>query len=257
MPDSVDPNRWFVCSHIHPESDTRLFLFPYAGGGPSAFGKWLGKLPPNIEGYIAHYPGRGSRSRESAICSLTVLVERLGQAIKPLLDRPYAFFGHSLGAMVAFELARQLREQKLPQPQALFVSACGAPHLDDPHPPIHTSSDSEFIRSLQQLNGIPSEILDYPGAMQLFLPMLRADFEAAETYHYDSSQPPLECPTLAFGGLDDPVVDRERLEGWASHTNSHFRSHYFPGDHFFINTAKEMVIQCIVDEIETLSDAKG
>ncbi len=253
----MNTNPWYVCPHLNPEAETRLFFFPYAGGGPSVFGRWLGKLPPSIEGFIAHYPGRGSRHQETPIRSLTVLVERLSHAIQPLLDRPFAFFGHSLGAMAAFELTRQLRQRNLPQPHVLFVSACGAPHLRDPHRAIHTLRDSEFISALRRLNGIPSELLGQPEIIQLFLPTLRADFEAIETYRYNPDQPPLDCPIVALGGLDDWRVDPQRLKGWASHTASRFRSQYFPGDHFFIQTARELIIDSITSEMEPLSHAKG
>ena len=210
-----------------------------------------------MEGYIAHYPGRGSRHHEPSIPRLSILVDRLYEAIQPLLDKPFAFFGHSLGGLVAFELTRQLRQQKLPQPRVLFVSACGAPHLRDPYPDIHALPDSDFMNALQRYNGIPSELLQQSDLMQLFLPMLRADVEAAETYHYSPGQPPLGCPIITFGGLDDPHVDRESLEGWASHTNVRLKSQYFPGDHFFINTAREAIIESIVAELESSSDAKG
>jgi medium-chain acyl-[acyl-carrier-protein] hydrolase len=257
IPDPSDSTPWYVCSHIHASAKKRLFFFPYAGGGPSVFGKWLGKLPSYAEGYIAHYPGRGSRYQEPPINQLPVLVERLYQAIQSLLDKPFAFFGHSLGGLVAFELARQLRQQNLPQPQVLFVSACGAPHLPDSHPRIHTLRDDEFLESLQQLNGIPSEILHQADLMQLLLPMLRADFQAIENYVFTNDQPSLDCPIVAFGGLDDPRLSREYIEGWVLHTSSSFKSQYFPGDHFFINTATDTIIESIIAEIESSYRAKG
>jgi medium-chain acyl-[acyl-carrier-protein] hydrolase len=245
----MSPNPWYVCSHINAGAETRLFLFPYAGGGPAVFSKWSTELPNHMEAWIAHYPGRGSRYHEPPIKRLPALVERLSQAIQSLLDKPFAFFGHSLGGLIAFELARQLCQQNLPQPQILFVSACSAPHLPDPHPPIHTLPDTEFLKSLEGLGGFPHELLQLPDAMELFLPILRADFEAIESYVYTSDEPPLNCPIVAFGGLDDPRVSRERIEGWALHTNSSFSSQYFPGDHFFINTAREPVIASLIVEL--------
>ncbi len=253
--DLSNSNNWFVCPQVNPEADTRLFLFPYAGGGPAVFGKWSAELPGNMEAWIAHYPGRGSRHNEAPINSLTSLVGKFSQAIQPLLDRPFAFFGHSLGGLLAFELTRHLRRKNLPQPNILFISACGAPHLSDPHPPIHALPNTEFIESLHQLNGIPAELLDQPDVMRLLLPILRADFEAVESYHYTPNEPQLNIPISAFGGLGDPRVSRERIEGWASQTNSNFKSGYFPGDHFFINTARESVMDSIAIEA-TSSHAK-
>jgi medium-chain acyl-[acyl-carrier-protein] hydrolase len=250
VPDSSNPNPWYVCSHVNPGAETRLFLFPYAGGGPSVFGKWLGKLPAYVEGYIAHYPGRGSRHQEPPINRLPILVEGLYQAIQPLLDKPFAFFGHSLGALVGFELTRQLCRNNLPQPTILFVSANAAPHLPDPHQPIHKLGDEEFLLALQKLDGIPSELINQSDIMELFLPVLRADFEAIESYDYLPGEP-LNIPIMVFGGLADPRLSRKYLEGWALHTNAGFKLEYLPGDHFFINTAKEAVIDLITTEMKS------
>jgi medium-chain acyl-[acyl-carrier-protein] hydrolase len=247
--DSFNSNNWFVCPQVKWEAETRLFLFPYAGGGPAVFHKWPAKLPNHLEGWITHYPGRGSRHNEPPLKQIISLVERLSQAIQPLLDKSFAFFGHSLGGLIAFELTRHLRRNNLPQPQILFVSACGAPHIPDPHPSIHLLPDSDFVNSLQQLNGIPSELLQQDDVLQMLLPMLRADFEAMERYIYTSDNSPLRCPIVAFGGLDDVRVSRERVEGWGLHTNATFSSQYFPGDHFFINTARDSVIASIVAEV--------
>ena len=219
------------------------------------FGKWSAELPGNMETWIAHYPGRGSRHDEPPISRLAILVEKLLKAILPLLDKPFAFFGHSLGGLVAFELTRHLRRNNLPQPQILFISACGAPHLPDPHPPIHTLPDTEFLKSLQQLNGIPAELLHQSDVMKFLIPTLRADFEIIENYDYTSNVP-LDCHIIAFGGLDDTRVSQERLEGWALHTNASFKSQYFPGDHFFISTARESVTASIAAEL-TSSHAKN
>jgi medium-chain acyl-[acyl-carrier-protein] hydrolase len=194
-----------------------------------------------MEMWIAHYPGRGSRFNEPPITELIILVEKIENAIQPLLDKPFICFGHSMGGMIAFELIRHLRQRKLPQPDILFVSACGAPQLPDPYPPIHALPDAEFIKSLQELNGIPDEVANHSELMDLLLPTLRADFEAIESYQYTSNEHPLECPIIALGGYDDPRVNRERLEGWASHTNN-FKTIYFPGDHFFINLNKDAII---------------
>ena len=249
-------NPWFVCPHPNPGAETRLFFFPYAGSGPSVFGKWLLELPNDLEGYAAHYPGRGSRYQEPPIKSLATLVERLYQAIQPLLDKPFAFFGHSLGGLVAFELILRLRKNNLPQPAILFVSASEAPHLYDPHPLLHKLPDAEFLQALKRLNGTPTELLHHADLMTLLLPMLRADFEAIENYRYVPNEPPLHIPIIAFGGLDDRRVSREHLEGWAKHTNVRFGSRYFSGDHFFLNTSRELILESIISEIPRSPHAK-
>lgn len=229
----------------------RLFLFPYAGGTPSSFNKWVTGFPNNIEISIVHYPGRGSRFNEPPIRELSVLVNEINHAIQPVLDKPFIFFGHSLGGVLAFELARQLSGQNLPQPQILFVSACGAPHILNPNRPIHALPDPEFIKSLQELNGLPAEVVNNPELMELLLPALRADFEAIESYRYTNGHR-LDCPIVAFGGGDDSYVDRDRLEGWENHTTGGFKSQIFSGDHFFINTARQSVIASMIAEITSL-----
>jgi len=235
-------NIWFVTPQVKTEADARIFFFPYAGGGPAVFSKWCAKLPATVEAHIAHYPGRGSRHNETPIKSLLTMVDELSQAIQPFLDKPYAFFGHSLGGMVAFELTRVLRQKGLPQPVILFISACGAPHIPDPHPMIHALPESEFIHSLKELDGIPQKVLQNDEMLKLFIPILRADFETLETYKYTPDKP-LDYPIIAFGGLADKCISRERLEGWDALTNVRFESRYFMGDHFFINTARESIIR--------------
>lgn len=241
MNSTVSSNNWFIRPLPNERAETRLFLFPYAGGGPAIFGKWVTEFDVRIETFIAHYPGRGSRHNEPPIHQIDTLVERLAQAIQPCLDKPFAFLGHSFGGLVAFELARQI------QPQILFISGCGAPHLPNQHPAIHHLPDSEFARALKELNGIPPEIADNSELMEFLVPMLRADFEAFETYQPNLHQ--LTCPIIAFGGTEDSRVNQEQLEGWAMHTNSGFRSQYFSGDHFFIHADKTDIIAAINFEL--------
>jgi medium-chain acyl-[acyl-carrier-protein] hydrolase len=249
-------NKWFVCPRTKPEADSRIFCFPYAGGGPSVFTKWSAELPDNLEAQIAHFPGRGSRHNETPIKSLVLLIEELAQAIQPLLDKPFVFFGHSLGGLVAFELARRIRQRGLSQPKIIFISACGAPQLLDAHLPIHTLPESKFLHSLKELNGIPQEVLQNQEMLKLYLPTLRADFEMIETYQYTPGEP-LELPVCVFGGLDDERVSRERLESWRTLTNAKFTSRYFPGNHFFINTVRKAIIESISDEISSLPRNDG
>lgn len=252
FPNSVTSisNDWFVTPRANPKAEVRLFLFPYAGGGPSVFGKWFAEFDMHLEAYAAHYPGRGSRYKDPPIKQIDILVKRLSHAIQPFLSKPFAFFGHSLGGLVAFELVRQLRQQNLSQPQILFISACGPPHLPDLNLSIHNLSDFEFLEKLKELNGIPAEVANKPELLELVLPIVRADFEAFENYQYVPNEIPFTFPIHAFGGLDDLRVSHEHLAGWALHTNAGFKSHYFPGNHFFISTAQDMVIKSINTEIK-------
>lgn len=244
-----DSNPWFVRPQPNPEAETRLFLFPYAGGGPATFGKWPAEVPKNIETWIAHYPGRGSRQRDTAIKNILTLAQNISNNIHPLLDRPFVFLGHSLGALVAFESIRQLRQQDQPQPLIFFVSACSAPGNPGLHPPIHRLPNSELILALQNLNGLPAEIANLPELSELLLPILRTDFEAIETYHYTPDGFTPDCPLIAFGGLDDPRVSSAQLEDWAGYTTASFKVEYFSGDHFFINTYRGAVIASLTEHL--------
>ncbi len=255
QPPSTSKN-WFVCPHFNPNAEICLFLFPYAGGGPAAFSKWTVEIPENMEAWIAHYPGRGSRHNEAPIKQISTLVEKLSKAIQPLLDKPFAFFGHSLGGLVAFELVKYLRKNNSLQPATLFISACGAPHLPNLHQPIHALPDAEFLKALEELNGIPSELVNFPEIIEVLLTALRADFEIVESYRYTPNEPTLDIPIIAYGGLNDSRISREQLEGWASQTNFGFKSIYFPGDHFFINTAKDEIVRSIAREMMSSSTMK-
>lgn len=241
-------NRWIVCPQPNSNATARLYLFPYAGGAPSSFTKWVAEFPNTVEVCIVHYPGRGSRFNESPIKDLFILVEEITNAIQPELDKPFFFFGHSFGALLAFEVACRIS----PQPQILFASACGAPHVPNPNRPIHSLPDFEFIKSLQEFNGLPGEISNNSELMELLLPTLRADFEAFENYHYTSNEHRLDCPIVAFGGAEDAHVDRTRLDAWEYHTNGSFKSKIFQGDHFFINIARQSVITTMKAEINSL-----
>ena len=240
-------SKWFVRPQLKPEAKTRLFFFPYAGGAPTVFTKWCAELPSHIEGIAVHYPGRGSRFNEAAIKDMSRMVVELSKAIQPLLDKPFAFFGHSLGGLISFELARHLRAQHLPTPNHLFISACGVPHLPDPNKKIYHLPDGEFLNELDKLNGIPAELKN-PEAMSLLLPIVRADFQLVETYQYHSEKP-FDFPISAFGALDDPRVNRERIEAWAIHTKAQFESHFFPGGHFFLHEFRENILNFLIKEI--------
>jgi medium-chain acyl-[acyl-carrier-protein] hydrolase len=150
------------------------------------------------------------------------------------MDSPFAFFGHSLGALISFELTRRLRRQKTPSPLQLFISGCRAPQIPNPDPPIHQLPDAEFIEELGRFNGTPQAVLDNPELMEVFLPLLRSDIGLWETYVYDH-EAPLDCPISAFGGLADEEVSREELAAWRDQTRSSFSMQMFPGDHFFLN----------------------
>lgn len=181
---------------------------------------------------------------ETPFTRLSSLVEILALAMRPLLDKPFAFFGHSLGAVVSFELARHLRKQFGVQPVRLFASAAPAPQTRPRHRPIHALPHAEFLGELRRLAGTPEELLDNAEFMTFMLPILRADFALYETYDY-APEPPLDCVIHAFGGLHDQRVSRADLEGWRDHTRTAFSLRMFPGDHFFLNTTQPLLLRVL------------
>jgi medium-chain acyl-[acyl-carrier-protein] hydrolase len=245
VPGTSSLDRWTVCLEPRPQAEVRLFFFPYAGGGSAAYAGWRGLFPAGVEMHAICLPGRESRLREPPLSRLGALVEALDQALVPLLDLPFAFFGHSLGALVSFELARRLRRRSRAGPLHLFVSGCRAPQSERRRSPKHGLADAAFIAALQALNGTPRAVLEDAELMQCFLPSLRADFTMFETYSY-ANEAPLVCPIVAFGGLQDPEIDEGELTGWKCQTSASFAHYMFAGDHFFLQDSRLTIAQAIV-----------
>lgn len=235
---------WFGKSRADARARLRLFCFPYAGGSALIFRGWQEVLPPSVEVVPVQLPGRGARLREAPFTDLNALVGALLPVLGSRLDKPFAFFGHSMGAAIAFEAARRLRLERGAEPQHLFVSARRAPHLPDAERPLHDLPEQEFIEELRRLNGTPPEVFEHPELMQMMLPLLRADFSISETYVFEQ-RPSLSCPVKAFGGLRDPHVEQAGLEAWREHTAGAFNLCMFDGDHFFINAATQQLLRLI------------
>jgi medium-chain acyl-[acyl-carrier-protein] hydrolase len=241
---------WITCRKPNPQARLRLFCFPYAGCGVSIFRAWSDGLPADVEVCPLQLPGRGTRLMEPPFTQLSPLVQALAEALFPLLDMPFAFFGHSLGALVSFELARQLRRQYGVgvQPVHLFVSADRAPQIPYRDLPIHSLPEGKFLVELRRLKGTPREVLEDEELMQTMLPVLRADFAVHETYVY-LTEPPLNCPISAFGGLQDHKVSRRDLEAWRDQTTGSFSLQMFAGDHFFLNTTQPVLLGVLSQEL--------
>lgn len=199
-------------------------------------------------------PGRGKRLIEPPICSMPAMIEALTPVILPLLDMKFALFGHSMGAIMAFELARELRRRNAPQPEALFVSGRQAPQVPDERPVTYNLSDDEFRAELLRLNGTPVEVLEHAELMDLMLPLLRADFELVQTYQY-SDDTPLTCPIAVYGGLQDLDVTRENLLPWKQQTDAQFSLHMLPGDHFFLRSASRILLELLGQELLKITAA--
>jgi medium-chain acyl-[acyl-carrier-protein] hydrolase len=242
---------WLTCPRPNPEARLRLFCFPYAGGGTMIYRRWPSLLPPNVEVCLIQLPGRETRFREPPYTAMEPLVRDLAAALLPSLDRPFTFFGHSMGALISFELTRFLRRQHGLNPVHLFVSGRGGPQFSGNHAQLHQLSDSELREELRRLKGTPREVIDNEELMRMFLPGLRADFTLVETYAY-MPEPALDCPISAFGGLEDDVWPRERLEGWCEQTRASFRLRMLPGNHFFLNTAQPILLECLSQDLTAL-----
>jgi medium-chain acyl-[acyl-carrier-protein] hydrolase len=233
---------------IGSAAGVRLFCFPYAGGGSQIFHAWSRQLESNIEDVPALLPGRESRLGEPARTRLDPIVDALAVDILPYLDKPFAFFGHSMGALISFELARRLRQEHKIEPDHLFISGRRAPQLPEKDPPIHELPTADFVAEVGRLNGTPGEVFEHAELRELLVPLLRADFAVCHTYAYLAGEP-LSCSLTLFGGLADEHASREDLEPWCIQTKGVCRLHQFPGDHFFINTEQAAILRLIGAEL--------
>lgn len=232
---------WFVTPRPNPAAEVRLFCFPFAGGGTLTYREWPAMLPDRTEVVAVQLPGRDRRRAEEPVPSVARLIEQVTDAIEPHLDRPFLLCGHSMGAILAFETARELRRRGLRDADGLIVSARRAPHIPDPGPVMHLLSDAEFRARLKEMNGTPPEVIESDDLMELVLPMIRADFQACETHAY-ADEPPLACPLLAMGGDADPDVEVESVEAWRPYTAGAFEAVILKGDHFVIQSHADVFV---------------
>jgi medium-chain acyl-[acyl-carrier-protein] hydrolase len=232
----------------------RLFCFPYAGGSAQVFRRWQRHFAPQVALSLAHLPGRAARVGEPPFKKHKPLVNALADAIIPQLPPAFAFWGHSMGALISFELARELRRRGRPAPLALFLSGRGAAQIPDPDPPTFNLPEPEFIAELRRLNGTPKELLDSFELKEFFLPTIRADFELVETYEYEA-EAPLTCAICAYGGLQDTRVPAANLKAWQKQTSGAFKARMFPGDHFYIHRAADLLHALRRDVLDLLLES--
>lgn len=224
---------WFTALRSAKRPRCRVIGFPHAGGLPSVFLPVVRRLPEDVEVWAALLPGRSSRIREQPIACMSTLVELLEDAVRPLLDRPVVLLGHSLGARIAFELARRLEAAGTPVEQTV-VAACRAPHVPPRGTPLHALPPDLLLRRLRGLGGTPDTVLESRELIALLLPTIRADLQLLETLPPDEGRP-LRGALTAFGGRSDPGVTRADLDGWRRHTGGPFRSEFLEGGHFFLH----------------------
>ncbi len=230
----------------------RLFCFSHAGGVPGAFRFWRDGIPPQVELVAVQLPGRGGRLREPPVASITTLVDQLTPELLPYLDRPYAFFGHSMGAVLAVEVARALMKAGREGPAHLLLSARRPPHLPRLEPDLHRLPDDAFLKLLgARYGGVPPEVLREPELLALFLPALRADITALETFQSPNAQP-MPCSITAYGGDEDRLVTLDQLRGWRGYTNGPFRVKQFRGGHFYLHSARDELLSDIAQALNPM-----
>lgn len=237
-------NHWIRQTASHQIPAVRLFCFPHAGGGASLFNGWNRLEASGIEVCPVQLPGRENRLLEGPFTDMTVLIKTLGDAFQPYLDIPFALFGHSMGALIAYELARELRARYTKTPLRVFVSAYRAPQLPNRNRHLHALPRAEFIEELRGLEGTPNELYGHPELVELLLPALRADFAMIETYVHGGAAP-LDCPLSAFGAWQDTRVSVDELASWRDMTHAEFDLQLFAGGHFYVRNSPAALLEVI------------
>lgn len=250
------PNSWLVRAAGGLAPRLRLYCFSYAGGSAAGFAKWQAALGPEVEVCAVELPGHGMRRSEAPMTSLQQVVESVAQVIARQGPLPFAFFGHSLGGLLAFETARYCMRHGLALPRHLFASGCSAPQHRSPSRNLHLLEDDALIEQLRDYNGTPAELLAHRELMALVLPLLRADFGLVENYAYRPS-PRLPLPITVLAGTTDEHAKTEQVEGWRKETGASCQIEWFDGDHFFIQSHLDGVLACVAQALDMLPALNG
>jgi surfactin synthase thioesterase subunit len=241
------PASWVTRPRVQTTAATRLFCVPYAGAGASVFRSWPDGLAArtDVEVLPVQLPGRETRLKEPP----EVHIPPFAEDLIGWLDRPYALYGHSVGARIAFELCRQLRRMDAPAPSALIVSGCPAPHLPGETNEDSSLPDEEFVARIRGMGGTPSVVFDDPELRELLLPAMRADFTLVDHYVY-TDEDPLGCDIVACAGDADPEALPDRVTPWEQHTTGRFSMHVLPGNHFFVHSEQSALLGIIADALD-------
>ena len=235
---------WLTCYQPRPHAKIRLFCLPHGGGGPQSYREWAKGLPDDIEVFALSLPGRGSRRKEAPVTDMHELAEAIVEALQNYLDKPLAFFGHSVGALLCFEVARHMRDSGLSLPVRLLVSAHKAPHDSREGAAMYTLPDRELLRIIRELGLVPDDALQNEELIEFILPPMKADFELSETYSYDGELP-LSCPITALGGREDSIVSEQELAAWKQYSSTDFSLQIYDGGHFYTESHQESLLRDI------------
>jgi medium-chain acyl-[acyl-carrier-protein] hydrolase len=240
---------WITRPCKRPQARLRLFCFPRAGAGTASFRGWSEDIHPEVEVALIQSPGRESRLREEPLRSIETMVAAIVDAMADCLDRPYALYGHSLGAKVAFETARELRRRQLPAPIHLFAAASSGPAVTWDHSPLRDLDDFSLLREIdRRYGGVPREVLADKELCALLIPALRADLTIVETYRC-AEEPLLSIPITCFSGSEDLMTPESEVMDWRRQTSAEFRLHRFPGGHFFPVQERSAILDLIAAEL--------
>ena len=229
----------------------RLFAFPFAGGDVATFAPWADELPREIELCPVSLPGRGRRIGEPAHAHIEPLVKAVADGLAPALGGRFALFGHSLGGLIAFELARELRRRGGPRPAHLLISSRPAPQLPRRLTPLWNLPDDVFLRALHERYGYtaPVDVGPIDELLELMLPTVRSDVRISDEYAYQG-EPPLDIPITTFGGLTDPTVSRDELAGWRQQTTGPFEQRMLPGGHFYLTSEWRFLVRFVANTLQ-------
>jgi medium-chain acyl-[acyl-carrier-protein] hydrolase len=245
----MKPSPWFVPLRESNGSKIRLVCFHSAGGHANNFRSWVTSLPKEIDVIGIELPGRGRRFSEPLVQNYIEVVDPLLSTFATTQDKPLILYGHSLGAILAYELVRALSDRQMRIPLALIVAACAPPHVLSKHIPISELRDSEFVAALRDYNGTKEEVFEHDELVNLVLPMLRADFRMGEKYPRGAGAPAVSCPITAVGADQDRWITSDEIYAWRQMTSAKFSARIISGDHFFsgggelISNIREIVMQ--------------
>lgn len=243
-----DPARWLKRFGRRGPSDARLFCFHHAGGAASMYRDWSRLMPSSIEPIAVQLPGRADRFREPPLDAMAPLVDALVEVIEPLLERPFAFYGLSMGGKVAWTLTHRLREHAMPMPSVLFLASVAAPAWQEGRANWDVRTE-DLVRYLREMGGTPPEVLEQPEFLASLLPTLRADLTLVDTFQFRATTP-LDVPIRAFAGVDDVEGSPERMSGWRAETCGRFDLDVVPGGHFFDPAGERQVIRTVADDVQ-------